>query len=586
MNFARFKHIVLCPLSIVLCLSCANRGTGPQGGPKDSIPPVAVKSEPENGVVNFQGDRIEILFNEYIQLDNVSQNLLMSPPQQSAPEVKARGKKVLIRFVDSLQTDATYTLDFGPSICDYTEKNPLRGYAFAFSTGPEIDTLELSGRIINAENLNPVTNVMAGIQRNLHDSAFTKMPFTRIARTDSVGAFRIGNIHPGRYRLYGVDDFSRDYRLTIGESLAFTDSLYEPPAEGALLWFFQEMKSRLYLQRLLRDKQHMLQFLFSAASDSLPVLRPMSPSEIDSTRSDSGWIDPTPYMLTVASAKYDTVTIWLTDSQAICQDTITLEVRYRRTDSLYKYEWFTDTMQAVWRAPKISDRAKAAQDKQNRNRKLEIKSNARKGFELYDTLSITSPSPLREVQADSMHLFERIDTVYKPVSFTLLTTDMRVQLAAKLEQGKSYELRVDSGAMTDVYGVANLAQKYTLQMKTPEDYSTLRVRVVPYDAHIRVQLLNNKDKVLREQPAKSDGAFFRHLKPDTYYLRLYIDLNGDGQWTTGSWEFHRQPEPVYYYPGKIQTKANWDFEEEWDYTAKPQLESKPKELINVGGKKK
>ena len=545
-----------------------------------------VKSIPENGVVNFQGDRIEILFNEYIQLDNVSQNLLMSPPQQTPPEVKARGKRVLIRFEDSLQTDATYTLDFGPSICDYTEKNPLRGYAYAFSTGPEIDTLELFGRVVNAENLNPVTNILAGIHRIHHDSAFTSMPFTRIARTDSVGAFRIGNIHPGRYRLYAVDDFSRDYRLTVGEGLAYSDTLYTPPTEDALLWFFHEKQSRLYLQRMLRDKQHMIQFLFSSSPDSLPMVRPLPPSALDSARSDSGWVDPSPYMLMVPSAHCDTVTLWLTDSQAISIDTLALEVHYRRTDSLYNLEWYTDTLRAVWRAPKLNDRARAAQERQNRNRKLEIKSNAKKGFELYDTLSVSSATPLLDVHADSLHLFERKDTVYKPVPFQILSTDMRVQLVAKLEQGKSYELRVDSGAMKDVYGIANHAQKFSLQMKTPEDYSTLRVRVVPYSAHIRVQLLNNKDKVLREQPAKTDGAFFKHLKPDSYYLRLYIDSNGDGEWTTGSWQDHRQPEPVYYYPGKIQTKANWDFEEEWDYTAKPQLESKPKELINVGAKKK
>lgn len=582
----RLLSVLLGTLLLVGFIGCANRGTGPQGGPKDSIPPLPVKSIPENGVVNFQGDRIEILFNEYLQLNNVSQNLMMSPPQQTPPEVKARGKKVLIRFVDSLQTDATYTLDFGDAICDYTEKNPIHGYAFAFSTGPEIDTLELFGRVVDAEDLNPVSGILAGIHRIHHDSAFTSMPFTRIARTDSVGAFRIGNIHPGDYRLYALDDISRDYRLSPGEGLAYSDSLFAPPREDALLWFFREQKARLYLQRTLRDQPHLVQFFFSSSPDSLLHLRPMAPSELDSTRADSNWVNPAPYMLLVPSANRDTVTLWFTDSAAIGQDTLVFEARYRRTDSLYNMEWCTDTLRAVWRAPRLTDRAKAAQERQNRNRKLELKSNARKGFELYDTLAISSPTPIGEVAADSLHLFERKDTLYLPVPFTLVSSDMRVQMVAKLEQGKNYELRVDSAAFHDIYGVANHAQKFTLQMKTLEDYSTLRVRVIPYSAHIRVQLLNSKDKVLREQPATPEGAFFPNLKPDSYYLRLYIDANNDGKWTTGSWDEHRQPEVVYYYPGKVQTKANWDFEEEWDYTAKPQLESKPKELINAGKKKK
>jgi len=280
------------------------------------------------------------------------------------------------------------------------------------------------------------------------------------------------------------------------------------------------------------------------------------------------------------------VTLWLTDSVSIMQDTINIECRYRRTDSLYNYEWYVDTIRTVWRAPKLTERARAAQERERRNRKLELKSNARKGFELFDTLAIYALSPLSKVEKDSIRLLEKADTLFLPVSFSIRQTEMKVQLIARMEEGKEYELEADSGALTDIYGVANRKQRFKLQVKTKEDYSTLRVRVTPYDAHIRVQLLNNKDKILQEQPATAEGAFFRHLKPDGYYLRMYIDRNGDNKWTPGSWEDKRQPETVYYYPEKVQTKANWDFEEEWDYTAKPRLESKPKELINAGGKKK
>ena len=566
---------------------CANRGTGPQGGPKDSIPPVAVKSVPENGAVDFHGDRIEVLFNEYIQLDNVSQHLLMSPPQQTPPKVKARGKRLLIHFVDSLSDSTTYTLDFGAAVCDYTEKNPAHNYSFAFSTGSEIDTLEIHGRVYDAENLNPLGSVLAGIHRNQHDSAFTSSPFTRIARADSSGVFHIGNVHEGAYRLYALDDVSRDYRLSPGEGLAYSDSIVNPHDSTLhVLLLFREQKGKLYLQRSLRDQQHMIQLLFSASPDSMPQLRAMRSSETDSTRSDSAWVDPNPFILTTASAHRDTITLWLTDSAAIGQDTILLEARYRRTDSLYNMEWFTDTLRAVWRAPRMTERARAAKERELRHRKLELKSNARNGFELYDTLAVVSPSPLAEVADSLIHLYMLVDTTQRPLPFTVLRTPLRVQLIARLEQGKTYELQLDSAAMTDVYGVANHTQKFNLQMKTPEDYSTLRVQVKPYSAQIRVQLMDSKDQVLQEKPAKPDGAFFEYLKPDGYYLRLYIDANGDGEWTTGSWENHRQPEPVYYYPEKVQTKANWDFEEEWDYTAKPQLQSKPKELIKASGSKK
>lgn len=569
-------YIFLTLLAALVATGCANRGMGPQGGPKDSIPPVAVKSVPENGALNFHGNKIEVTFNEYIQLDNVSQNLLMSPPQQKPPVVKARGKKLMVHFEDSLRENTTYTLDFGAAVCDYTEKNPAHNYSFAFSTGDEIDTLEIHGMVVNAEDLNPVSGIVVGINNNLSDTAFTTTPFIRIAKSDSVGHFRIGNVHEGTYKLYALDDISRDNRLSPGEAMAFCDTVISPvDSSEHTLWFSREQKSKLYLQRTLRNSQNIIQLLFSAASDSLPRIRPLQP-------------DTLRYLLS-ASAKRDTLNIWLADSASVHADTIRFEIAYRRTDSLYNLEWVTDTLRAVWRAPKMSERAKAAKEREERNRKLEIKSNARKSFELSDTLALYCKTPISHVIQDSIHLYERVDTLFKPVKYELLQSDqspLTIRLLASLKEGKQYELQVDSAAISDIYNVVNKEQRFTLQMKTLEEYSTLRVRVAPYNPHIRIQVLNGKDKVLRELPAGEAGALFQNLKPDSYYLRLYIDKNGDGKWTPGNWEEHRQPEPVYYYPGKVQTKANWDFEEEWDYTATPQIQSKPSELINVGGKKK
>lgn len=577
--------------------SCANRGIGPQGGPKDTIPPLPITSEPENGCVNFQGKHIEVTFNEYLQLDNISANLLMSPPQQTPPEVKARGKRLLINFVDSLRDSTTYTLDFGAAVCDFTEKNPLRGYSFAFSTGDIIDTLEVHGRLFDAETLNPVSGVLVGIHSNLDDSAFTTMPFLRIARTDSIGRWRIGNMREGTYRLYALDDVSRDYRFSISEGLAFADELISPEVPGRdsshhsdpILFFFHEQRQRLYLQRTLREEQHTIRLLFSSAPDSLPVIRALRPSEIDSTRSDSAWIDPMAYMLMQPSKRGDTITYWLTDSLAIAQDSIFLEARYRRTDSVYQYEWYTDTLRAVWRAPRLTAKAREALERKRKNRRLELKSNARQNFELYDTLTLSSLTPIDSIRPDSIHLYEKVDTVYKPVAFTLEQPDsvaMGMRLVAPLQAGKDYELRVDSGAVTDIYGVANFVYTFKLRLKTPEDYSTLRVKIQPNESRLRIQVLNSRDQVVRELPVEADGAFFRHLKPDTYYLRCYLDQNGDGQWTTGNWDEKRQPEPVWYYPEKIQTKSNWDFEVEWDYTAQEQTAAKPQVLIKASANAK
>lgn len=573
-------------LTALVLVGCANRGVGPQGGPKDSIPPTAVKSVPENGAVNFTGKRIEITFNEYIQLDNISANLLMSPPQQRPPDVRARGKRVVIQFADTLRDSTTYTIDFGAAICDYTEKNPLHGYSFGFSTGPTIDTLETTGVVLDAENLKPVKGIIVGIHEDLSDTAFTKHPFLRIARTDSAGFYRISNMHAGTYRLYAVDDVSRDNRLTPGEAIAFaertisvtaplapdttavdtaaTDSLApsKTPApntipRGDTLYLFKPQQQRLYLQRTTRDEQHRIRITFSSAPDSLPLIRPLT--------------DSLNYH-TYFSRHRDTVSIWLLDSASIRPDSLYFELRYRRTDSLFHLEWATDTVLARWRAPRLSAKAQEALERNRRNRRLGIKTNASKSFEIYDTLRLNTDAPMALIREEAMHLYERKDkdsTDY-PVPFILAPHDtlpLQLLVIARLEPGKKYELCLDSAALTDVYGVTHIAGSYTLTLKTPEDYSTIRVKLEPFDPRMRIQVLNAKEKVLQEHSAQPDGALFQYLKPDAYYLRMYRDENGDGQWTTGSWEDKRQPEKVYVNKTKIQTKSNWDFEETWTYDA-------------------
>ena len=621
-----YKHRLAWVVSS-LCLlltGCANRGIGPQGGPKDTIPPVVVKETPANGSNHFKDKKIEILFNEYLQLDNVQANLLVSPPQQVPPDVKAQGKKVVITMQEDLIDSTTYTLDFGNSICDYTEKNPIRGYQYAFTTGDRIDSLEVYGQVINAEDLNPISGVLVGLHANLSDSAFSTLPFTSIARTDILGGFGVRNLRGGQYRLYALQDLSRDYRYQPGEGLAFTDSLVVPEYQveivrdtiwrdtlfvdnqtldtitmgivdsvriventyvgpsDLLLWFFRENKVRHYFQRAYREEQHTIRLVFGAPQDSLPVVRALPPSAMDSLASDSAWINPMQYALLQANPTRDTLVYWLTDSLAIGQDSIFLEMTYLKSDSAYNLVPQTDTISAIYRAPRLTAKAKEAIDKKNRERMLELRSNAKSGFEVYDTLHILSPMPIDSIWADSIGLYEKVDTVYKSVPFTLQPTDsvpLGYLVVARLEQGKSYELRLDSGAVRDVYGVANKAKKFTLQLKTAEDYSTLLIKIPTYDPAIRLQLLDEKDKPVRELPVSPEGTKFEYLTPKAYYLRLYFDLDGNGKWTTGDWATKRQPEPVFYFPAKLTLRANWDFEEIFDYLARPQLDSKPRELI-------
>lgn len=603
--------------------ACANMGQGPQGGPRDTIPPQVTKELPLNGSLNVATKKVEITFNEYIQLADIQNNVLISPPQQMAPEIKAIGKTVSVVFQEDLLDSTTYTIDFGAAICDYNEKTPLEGYVMSFSTGDQIDSLAISGRVYNAANLNPMPSILVGIHANHHDTALNTMPFTRVTRSNSEGYFTIHNIRQGSYRLYALNDISRDYFYQPGEGIAFMDSIITPYTtremhwdtiwydtlgldlatgdtlftrqvdsvyehevthfwpDSLILWYFEETKQRHYFQRILREDQHAFTLVFSAPQDSLPLLEPMRYSQLDSTATDSAWVNFMDYVLVQSNKTFDTITYWLTDSLAIRMDTIPIRMTYQFSDSLYNIIPKTDTIYAIYRQPRLSEKAREAYLRNKQNRKLELKTNASGKFNIYDTLTILSPFPLDSIHENGIHLVQRVDTNMLPIEFTIERKDslgMAMGIIAKLQPEQSYQLTIDSATCKDIYGACNNKLEAKLKLKSLNDYSTLTVQMKHFDPRARVQLLNEKDVVLKELPASNTGTVFQHLNPTTYYLRLYIDWNEDGEWTTGDWLQHRRPEPVYYYPAKLKLRANWEFEETFDHLALPQTESKPRSL--------
>ena len=617
----RYEYIVI--LFVLLLASCANRGAGPQGGPRDTIPPVVLEEYPKNGTLLFQEKELTIQFDEYIQLDDVQKNVLISPPQQNPPEVKAVGKKVSVVFQEDLLDSTTYTIDFGAAICDYNEKTPLTGYVLSFSTGNHIDSLSVSGYVYDASTLSPMADVLVGIHQNLEDSALSTLPFTRITRTNIEGGFTIYNIRPGSYRLYALNDVSRDFLYQPGEGLAFCDSLVTPTFEvleerdtiwrdtlgmdpttgdtlftrlvdsvfshavthfypdSLVLWYFEEAKQRHYFQGVRREEQHAFSLVFAAPQDSLPVIRALRPSEVDSLKSDSVWVNFLDYSLLQVSKNQDTITYWMTDSMAIRMDSIYLQMQYKVTDSLYNLVPKTDTVLAVYRRPRMSEKAREAYEQKKREQVLELKSNASSKFDIYDTIRIYSPSPLQEVVDSLFCLQQKVDTAWKPINFTIVDGDslaMRLDIIASLLPENAYVLRIDSAACRDIYGACNDSLDFKLRLKSKMDYASLRVKMVHFDARARIQLLSEKEVVLREELAKEDGVVFDYLAPTTFFLRLYIDEDGDGKWTTGDWLTKRQAEPIYYYPKKLKLRANWDFEEMFDHLAQPRWSSRPKAL--------
>lgn len=617
------RHVLLIATALLLT-ACANRGMGPQGGPKDTTPPKVLAEIPANGSLNCKPKQIEIQFDEYIQLVDVSNQVLMSPPQQNPPDIKSVGKKLRVEFKQDLKDSTTYTIDFGQAIADNNEKNTMQNYYFSFSTGDVIDSLELYGTLIQASDLNPISGVLIGYHSDLSDTTFQTKPFDRVAKTNAEGEFTISNIPHGSFLLFGLGDVSRDYMFQPGEGLAWCDTLitpyitieevqdtlflpdtlaedstripdsiftttyyyYEP--SNIVLRYFQEDKQRHYLVRTTREKAHIIQLVFSAPQDSIPVIHPLR-LESDSLATDTTWVNFLEHSLLQVSAKRDTLVYWLLDSAAIGMDTIRFSITYQKSDSIYQLYDQTDTLQVIYREPRMSEKSRENMRRREQQAPLALKSNGNASFEIYDTLTIYSATPIHTTCKDSFHLEQKIDTAWHAVDFQLHWKDsshMSLQVVFPLRAKQEYQLRLDTGAIVDIYHKKCVANTYKLHVKGEDEYASIRIYIEPYDSHALVQLIDEKDQLFRQLPAQESGCLFEYIPPKTYYVRVIIDEDGNGKWTTGDWAHKRQPEQVYYSSKKLNLRANWDFEEHINYLEKPLLEQKPKELRkDAAGKK-
>jgi len=215
-----FKYIVLTLLFSALW-GCANPGSGPDGGPYDENPPRIVGMSPALGGKEVNTKKVTIMFDELITVENAQEKVTVSPPQTETPEIKTSGRRISVELSDSLKPNTTYTIDFSDAIVDSNEGNELGNFTYFFSTGQQVDTMEVAGYVLEASNLEPVKGILVGLHSNLADSAFAKIPFDRVARTDGNGHFSIKGVAAGQYRIYALKDMDGDYKYSRGEMLAF-----------------------------------------------------------------------------------------------------------------------------------------------------------------------------------------------------------------------------------------------------------------------------------------------------------------------------------------------------------------------------
>lgn len=602
------KYIAML-LVVIGFYACASTGM-PDGGPYDETPPKFVRATPEPNATNNQRKKISIEFDEFIKLDKPSEKVIISPPQKEAPEVKVSGKKVLVEFFDTLQENTTYTVDFGDAIVDNNEDNPLGNFAYAFSTGEHIDTMEVSGTVLNAQDLEPVKGIQVGLHKDLSDTAFTKLPFVRISRTDSRGHFTIRGVAPGKYRIYALMDGNQNYLFdSKTEAIAWQDSLVIPsmaPAvrqdtvwneldtlaydtiyevhytrfmpDDIILRSFKEENPMQYLMKSEREQLNRFSLYFSAKSDTLPAIKGLDFDEKDAFVIES-------------NARHDTIRYWIKDTTLCERDTLTFQMDYFATDTLGQLVPKTDTlrmMNKINRERRLAMAEEARKKEEKERKKREKRGDTIKAEPKFFAMNVDAPSsldinrnitlkfeePVESIDTSAIHMAVMVDSVWQDIPFIFMADSVaprQYQILADWQPGQEYQLKIDSLAIKGIYGLYTNKVENKLKVKTLEEYGTLYLNISGAGPHAVVQLLNSSDAVVRQQPVTDKRTCdFYFLQPSTkYYIRLFNDDNNNGIWDTGNYGEKRQPEEVFYFPKVWEMKANFEFEENWDLHATP-----------------
>ncbi|MFR2070058.1 MAG: Ig-like domain-containing protein [Bacteroides nordii] len=601
----RLIRKVLAVVTVIAALySCASIGR-PDGGPLDETPPRFIGSTPAAGALNNTKTKVSLSFDEFIKLEKANEKVVISPPQVQQPEIKASGKKISVNLLDSLKPNTTYTIDFSDAIVDNNEGNPLGNFAFTFSTGSAIDTMEVSGTLLEASNLEPVKGMLVGMHSNLSDTAFTKLPFDRVARTDSRGHFTIRGVAPGKYRIFGLMDADQNFAFSQkSEALAFNDSLVIPRWEERIrqdtTWvdsltidtvverkytyylpdnvILRSFKEDLFSQYLVKNERltpEKFTLYFAAKADTLPVLKGLNFDEKDA-------------FIIEKNLTNDTIHYWVKDSLLYKQDTLSLSLNYLYTDTLNQLVPRTDTLNLVAKTvkkavdePKKKKKKKGEEEEPEPTKFLHVSTYIPSTMDVYDYISLSFDEPIASFDSAAIHLKQKVDTLWEDISFTFEQDSLNLRkynLYYEWEPTREYEFSVDSTAFHGIYGLFTDKIKQNIKVRSLEEYGAIYFNVSGCDSIAFVELLDTQDKVVRKVPVVNGQADFYFLNPGKYCARLINDTNGNGVWDSGEYETKRQPEMVYYYPQILEPKANWEVEQTWDVKALPLDKQKPDEL--------
>ena len=528
------KKLIYAVLSIVVITGCAKRGS-PTGGPVDSIPPVLINASPKINSTNFDSKEIRLTFDEFVKLDKVDEQLIISPPlNKSSYEVKPLNgvtKKVFLEFIDSLETETTYSINFGNSIKDNNEGNPLTFFSYVFSTGETIDSLYVRGNISDAfdkETDDYISIHLYRIDSIFNDSIIYNNRPTYISNSLDSTSYQFKNIKEGKYLILALKDIDNNYFFDpFYDKIGFIDSLITLPRDSIINFkLFKEETS------LIWDKPHFIN------SEKIGFGY-YGKLDLKNIKIESSIPDSVNYTYTKENEK-DTLIFWLSKNSF---DSLNFNLIEKDTTKLVtvKFDRAKDTLiDSLSISPKTANI-----------------------IHLKETFKLSSNIPLKNIE-DSLITIRDIDSLIVPFTTSINDNLDQIDIEFEVSPSDNYRVFILPEAIKDVRGVSNDTLQYNVVSQSLEDYGNVYLDVIRNsNSKFILQMIDSNGEVIRVfKNVNQDATYnFDYVRPGKYIFRLIEDANNNDKWDTGNYLKKIKPERVYYFSNELEVRANWDLNE-------------------------
>ena len=531
------RKILFTILSLAIISGCAKRGN-PTGGPIDSLPPVLVNANPKLNTTNFESEEIRLTFDEFVKLDKVQDQLIISPPlEKNAYEIRPLTgvtKKVFLKFIDSLDINTTYTINFGNSIKDNNEGNTLTFFNYTFSTGETIDSLYVKGNISDAYNIETDEYVSIHLYRidsTLNDSIiYIKQP-TYVSNSLDSTSYIFQNLKEGKYHIIAMKDVDNNYFFDpFYDKIGFIDSLITLPKDSIIDFKLFKEETELIWDRPHFINSEKIGFGYYGKLDLKKI-------EINSVIPDS--IDYT-YTKEVMS---DTIYLWLSNNSF---DSLNFNLIEKDTTKLstIKFDRKRDTL--------IDS--------------LNVSAKTVNVIHLKESFKLSSNIPIKKIE-DSLISVRDIDSILVPFVSSVNDNLDEIDIKFEVSPSDNYRILILPNAIKDIKGVTNDTLQFNLTSQSLEDYGNIYLDVIRNtQSKFILHLINQNGDIVREYDNVDQNITynFEYIRPGEYSFRLIEDLNKNNIWDTGNYLQRVKPEPVYYFPSELEVRANWDLNETFD----------------------